>query len=116
MSQENNVFDFSITRKMVENFLSDAEKYAMITEEIIKFIAGGTYDCSDATLMELTKLNVNCHISIEYVKKMLEDSTENNKGVLNTNPESEANLVKCVRSLMESRKALKSSGISLEKH
>ena len=101
---------------MLDDFLDLTNRYKVITDEVIKFISGGAYICTEDAIIEMTKLNVNCYITSDYLVKLLEEVSEDSRGVLKATPVQEANVVKCVRSIIESKKLLLTHGISLELH
>ena len=108
--------DFSLTRQMIEDFVNLSKMYKSITDQLMKMITSEEVTYPEETVVELTKLNVNAYITHDYVSGLLKISKEKADGTLELFPAEEANVVKCVRSLMESKKTLLESNISLEVH
>jgi len=108
--------DFSLTRQMIEDFVNLSLRYKSITDELIKFITKEEVVYPEETVVELTKLNVNAYITHDYVSGLLKIAKDRTDGTLELLPAEEANVVKCVRSLIESKKSLLESNISLEVH
>ena len=108
--------DFSLTREMIEDFVDLSMRYKSITDELIRLISKEEVVYPEETVVELTKLNVNAYITHDYVSGLLKIAKDKADGTLELFPAEEANVVKCVRSLMESKKSLLGSNISLEVH
>jgi len=111
-----NMLDFSLTKKMLKEFEELASRYKKLTDALIKDVETAGMHITDSDLLEISRLNVNCYITQEYISDLLETVHEDRTGSLKLYPQEEANLVKCVRALIESRQSLLDSNISLEIH
>ena len=101
---------------MVDDFVLMVSQYKVMTDELIRLVSREEWGCTDDMIVEISKLNVNCYITSEYIVNEMKHIEVDEHGVLKTNPTQEANLVKCVRSIMDSKKYLSASNVSLEMH
>lgn len=87
-----------------------------ITECLIRECLSGDLKCAEEVKVELCKLNVNSYIFENYLSELIGLVPGAKDGTLELHEEEVANIYKCVRSVMDSKKALVISNISLELH
>lgn len=106
----------SVTRKVIEEILGMAIQYKMITDNLLKYVVSEDLKFTEEVVIEISKLNVNSYISQEYSEQILESTDEREDGSLDLYDDEMATVQSCLRSLIESKKVLLKSSISLELH
>ena len=106
----------SVTRKVIEEILGMAIQYKMITDNLLKYVVSEDLKLTEEVVIEISKLNVNSYISQEYSEQILESTDEREDGSLDLYDDEMATVQSCLRSLIESKKVLLKSSISLELH
>ena len=105
-----------VTRKVIEEIMEMAVQYKMVTDNLLKYTLSEDLKYAEEVVMEVSKLNVNSYISQNYSQQILDSANEREDGSLDLYDEEMITVQSCLRSLIESKKALLKSSISLEIH
>lgn len=106
------VIKFKFTEKTLKQYKEMSRTNKQITECLLR----EDLKYSEEVRVELCKLNVNSYIFENYLSELIGMVPTAKDGTLELHEEEVTNIYKCVRSVMDSKKALMISNISLELH
>lgn len=110
------VIKFKFTEIALKEYKEMSRTNRQITECLMRECLSGDLKYSEAVKIELCKLNVNSYIFENYLSELIGLVPSTKDGTLKLHEEEVANIYKCIRSVMDSKKALMISNISLELH
>lgn len=103
---------------VIDEIKEMSERHQSLTGEIIDMIESEDLTLSDEVKLEVTKLNINTYLILDFVKQIKEaqDILQDKSGVLILRESEKSDVAKCVRTLVDAKKELLKSSISLELH
>ena len=116
MSEEDKNFKFKFQPDALLDWRKFAVQHLNFSNELIETHTCGKIRYTETVVHELYKLSVNSFIFRDYLDELQSVITVDDDGAMHLQEEDIANVWKCLLSLSESKKFLKSASLSLEEH